>query len=216
MLRSLALIIAVSLIPVAALAAPDDAPLPIKPAPAPKAAIGKPAPGFSGMDYMGKAIKLSDYKGQIVVLEWTNPNCPFVRKHYGSGNMQKLQTYAHEKKVVWLSINSSAPDHEGHLTLDQARALFENTPPLADHYILDSSGKIGTLYGAKTTPHMFVIDKAGNLAYMGAIDDKPTVDKDDIETAHNYVRAAIDSLIAGTPVEVFSTQSYGCSVKYAD
>lgn len=178
--------------------------------------IGQSAPDFTATGALsGKSVTLSSYKGQIVVLEWTNPDCPFVRKHYGSNNMQTLEQYARDKNVVWLSINSGAAGREGSMDAAQAKAKTTETHAVVSDYILDADGKIGNLYGAKTTPHMFVIDKNGMLVYMGAIDDKPTANPADIASAHNYVRDAIDSTIAGKPVEVSSTQSYGCSVKYA-
>ena len=175
---------------------------------------GKPAPDFSATDIDGKTVKLSGLKGKIVVLEWNNPDCPFVKKHYGSGNMQQLQSYARDKKVMWLAVNSSGPGQQGNLTPEQAKAMIAEKKMSVDHYLLDPEGALGRLYEAKTTPHMFVIDAKGNIAYMGAIDDKPSTNADDIELAHNYVRAALDSLMAGAPVTLASTQSYGCSVKY--
>lgn len=186
--------------------------LPFAAAAAPE--TGKPAPNFTAADQNGKTVTLSGYKGKLVVLEWHNPECPFVKKHYGSGNMQKLQTYAHEKGAVWISVNSGAPGKQGAMTPAEAKAFVGEHTLVVNHYISDPEGKIGHLYDAKTTPHMFVIDKAGNVAYMGAIDDRPSADPKDIDGANNYARAALDSLMAGTPVAVASTQSYGCSVKY--
>ncbi len=179
-------------------------------------AIGKPAPDFTATAVDGDSVTLSEYKGKIVVLEWNNPGCPFVHKHYDSGNMQKLQSYAVGKGVVWLTINSSASGKQGHMDNALAKDYIDKEKLTATHYILDPAGKIGKLYGAKTTPHMFVIDAKGNVAYMGAIDDNPTPDPAAVKDAKNYVRAAIDDLLAGKPVAVASTQSYGCSVKYAD
>jgi alkyl hydroperoxide reductase subunit AhpC len=187
------------LLPVAAYAAPT---------------IGQPAPDFTATAVDGKTVKLTDYKGSIVVLEWNNPDCPFVHKHYDSGNMQSTQSYAKSKNVIWLSINSGAPGKEGNITAAQAIDYIAKNKAMPTHYILDPSGTIGKLYGAKSTPHMFVIDAKGNLAYMGAIDNKATADSADIAKATNYVKAAIASLIAGKPVAMASTQSYGCSVKY--
>jgi len=182
------------------------------------AVVGKPAPQFKTTATDDAPIKPSFYsdKGQILVLEWTNPDCPFVHKHYDSDNMQELQLYAVRKNVVWLTINSSAPGKEGHLDALQVRNYIENNKVGSSHYILDPTGAIGKLYGAKTTPHMFVIDQKGVVAYMGAIDDKPTPNPATLKDARNYVREAIDSLLAGKPVAVKSTQSYGCSVKYGD
>lgn len=179
--------------------------------------IGKPAPDFNVADHTGKPAKLSGYKGKTVVLEWHNPECPFVKKHYGSGNMQALQSNARsEHGVVWIMVNSGAVGKQGHMTPEQASAFLENNKLKADHYIVDADGAIGKLYDAKTTPHMFVVDKEGNLAYMGAIDDKSSADPADIAGARNHVRAALEELAAGKPVTVASSQSYGCSVKYAD
>ncbi len=178
--------------------------------------IGKPAPDFTGTDAAGFVVTLSDFQGKIVVLEWSNPGCPFVHKHYDSGNMQALQSYATSKGLVWLTINSSAPGKQGHMDAALAKDYIAKNKVAATHYILDPEGKIGRLYEAKTTPHMFVIDANGTLAYMGAIDDKPTPDPASVEGAKNYVRAAIDDLLAGKPVATASTQSYGCSVKYGD
>ncbi|MDX1974866.1 MAG: redoxin domain-containing protein [Rickettsiales bacterium] len=177
--------------------------------------IGKAAPDFTGTDYTGKAVKLSDYKDQIVVLEWTNQHCPFVVKQYGSGNMQKLQKAAADKKLVWITINSSAAGKQGYLDSTTAQATFAKQPILAKHYLLDSDGTIGKLYGAKTTPHMFIINK-GTLAYMGAIDSVASPDPADIAKATNYVTAALDEITAGKNVTTPVTQPYGCAVKYAE
>lgn len=174
--------------------------------------VGKPAPDFATTAADGSKIHLTDYRGKITVLEWTNPYCPFVRKHYGSGNMPKLQAYALGKGVAWITINSAAPGKEGYMEAQNAAKQAQPGIP----YIIDSAGIIGHLYGAKATPHMFVIDTKGKIAYMGAIDNKPTPDPTDVATARNYVRVTIDSLLAGKPVLVPSTQAYGCSVKYGD
>lgn len=176
--------------------------------------IGKPAPDFTATDTNGTVVTLSALKGKIVVLEWTNPECPFVVKHYGSGNMQKLQAAAKANGVVWVSVNSSAAGKEGHLDAASANATLVKNKAVPAHLILDSDGKIGKLYDAKTTPHMFVIDAKGNLAYMGAIDDKASVDAADIAGAHNYVTDALAALTAGKAPEVSNTKSYGCGVKY--
>lgn len=176
--------------------------------------IGKPAPDFTASDTNGTSVTLSTLKGKIVVLEWTNPQCPFVVKHYGSGNMQKLQSDAKAKGVVWISVNSSAAGKEGHLSAETANKTLAENKAAPAHLILDADGTIGKLYDAKTTPHMFVIDAKGNLAYMGAIDDKASVDPADIPSAHNYVTAAIDALLAGKAPEMANTKSYGCGVKY--
>lgn len=176
--------------------------------------IGKPAPNFQIKDAANRDVSLAGYKGKIVVLEWNNPGCPFVKKFYGVGAMQKLQSELKARNVVWISINSGGPGKEGRLNNDEAIQFVADSKSNADHYILDSDGKIGMAYGARTTPHMFVIDKDGNLAYMGAIDDRPTAESADIVKAKNYVRAAIEALDSGAKIEVASTQAYGCSVKY--
>ena len=179
-------------------------------------AIGQPAPDFTAMAVDGAKVKPSDYVGKVVVVEWNNPGCPFVHKHYDGGNMQALQAYATGKGVVWLAINSGGPGREGNMTNAEAKEFISAQKLVVTHYILDPEGNIGRLYGAKSTPHMFVIDAKGNIAYMGAIDDKPTPDPQSLKGADNYVRDAIDALLAGKPVAVASTQSYGCSVKYAE
>lgn len=176
--------------------------------------IGKPAPNFTATDIYGKEVKLSDLKGKRVVLEWTNHLCPFVRKQYGTGNMQATQEKATKDGVVWLSIVSSAPGKQGNVTPAEAQKIVKDVGAKATTRILDPSGKIGRLYGAKTTPHMFVIDKNGNVAYEGAIDDKPSPDPKSVEDAKNLVLAALDDLDAGKKVEVPFTVPYGCSVKY--
>lgn len=178
------------------------------------AELGKPAPDFTATTVKGEEFKLADHKGKIVVLEWNNPGCPFVVKHYGSNNMQALQKAAAEKGVEWVTINSSAPGKEGHQTAEEAiKAMTEAGATPAAH-ILDESGAIGKLYGATVTPHMFVLDKDGNVAYMGAIDDNSSPNPDTIKDAKNYVMAAVDELMAGTPVSTPVTQPYGCGVKY--
>ena len=177
--------------------------------------VGQPAPAFSAKDTSGKAHSLADYKGRLVVLEWVNHECPFVGKHYGSGNMQKLQKTYTGKGVVWLSVNSSAAGKQGHVTPEQANALTKQKGAAASAVLLDPEGTVGRAYAAKTTPHMFVIDPAGNVAYQGGIDDTPSADQADVKTAKNYVQAALDALVAGQKVETPSTQPYGCGVKYA-
>ncbi len=176
--------------------------------------IGKPAPEFTGTDTNGKEVKLSDFKGKIVVLEWTNPECPYVVKHYDSKNMQKLQEEATAKGIVWLSINSSAEGKQGNQTGEAANAYIAEKGAKATARILDPKGEIGKAYDAKTTPHMFVIDKEGVLVYNGAIDDNDSFKPEDAATANNYVTAAIDALEAGKPVETSQSKPYGCSVKY--
>ena len=176
--------------------------------------IGQPSPDFSLIDTQGKTIQLSSYKGKFVVLEWFNPDCPFVKKHYGSGNMQSLQKESTDKGVIWLSIDSSAPGKQGYYSPEKANelTLSKNASPTA--VLLDSDGKLGKLYGAQTTPHMFVINPEGQLIYAGAIDNVASADPADITKATNYVREALGEAMAGKPVSVPSTKSYGCSVKY--
>lgn len=176
--------------------------------------VGQPAPDFTGTDTNGKAHKLSDFKGKVVVLEWTNPGCPFVVKHYDSGNMQKLQADATAKDVVWLSINSGAEGKEGHQTGETGNAYIAEKGAKSTALIIDKTGEIGKLYDAKTTPHMFVIDKDGTLVYDGAIDSDDSFKPETIEGATNYVSAALAALESGTAVEPSKTKPYGCSVKY--
>jgi hypothetical protein len=178
--------------------------------------IGEPAPEFSAQDISGAAQSLAQYKGKVVVLEWNNPGCPFVKKFYDGGRMQKFQADAVAKGVVWLVVNSSAAGKQGSMTADEAKAQLATWKSTPTAYILDPEGKIGKLYEAKTTPHMYVVDKDGKLAYMGAIDDKPSTDAKDIDGAKNYVFAALDAIAAGKPVENASTTAYGCNVKYKD
>lgn len=177
--------------------------------------VGEPAPAFELMDAEGKARKLAEFAGKTVVLEWTNAGCPFVKKHYGSGNMQALQKQARSEGVVWLSINSSAPGKQGHTDGPGAKKLLAEQGAAPGAYLLDPEGKVGKLYGAKTTPHMYVIDGKGTLVYMGAIDDKPSADPADAKTAKNYVTQAWKELAAGKAVSEPVTKAYGCGVKYA-
>ncbi|MGE0205909.1 MAG: redoxin domain-containing protein [Hyphomicrobiaceae bacterium] len=176
--------------------------------------VGKPAPDFTGTDSNGKTVKLSSLKGKIVVLEWTNHDCPYTVKHYKSGNMQALQKAAAGKGTVWLTVVSSAKGEQGHVTAKEANGLTTSRKAAPTAVVLDPEGTIGKLYAARTTPHMYIIDKAGTLAYMGAIDDKPSSSVDDIKGAKNYVSLALAALEAGKPVPVKSTRPYGCSVKY--
>jgi peroxiredoxin len=180
------------------------------------ATAGQAAPAFSGTDSNGKAESLAQYHGKYVVLEWTNRDCPYTRKHYDSGNMQKLQQQWTAKGVVWLTILSSAPGEQGYLTAEQENAQLARVQAHPTAAILDPRGEIGRLYAAKTTPHMFVIDPQGKILYAGAIDDKSSTDTADVASAKNYVSAALNSALAGQPVAVASTRPYGCSVKYAE
>ena len=177
--------------------------------------VGQPAPDFSLTDVNGKTVKLSDFKGKNVVLEWINPGCPFVQKHYNSSNMQSLQKDATGKGVVWLSINSTEKNHSDYLAPAKLNAKMNGEWKGAASYLLmDESGKTGQAYLAKTTPHMYVIDPTGKLVYAGGIDDKRSANPADVKTAKNFVRAALDETLAGKPVSVATAQPYGCSVKY--
>lgn len=178
--------------------------------------VGKPAPDFSAVDSNGKTHKLTGYRGKIVVLEWTNDGCPYVKKHYGSGNMQSLQKEAAAKGIVWLTIISSAPGKQGYVDGAQANELTKSRGAAPTAVLLDPEGAVAHLYDARTTPHMFIVNKDGTLVYMGGIDDKPTSNPDDIPSAKNYVRVALDEVLAGKPVAEAVTRPYGCSVKYAD
>jgi peroxiredoxin len=180
-----------------------------------EAEIGKPAPAFTLPSCASKSVSLADFKGKVVVLEWTNYGCPFVVKHYGSGNMQKLQADATAKGVVWLSICSSAPKQQGHATPADALKACTEKNSAATAYLIDESGATGRAYGAKRTPEMYVINADGILVYHGAIDDKKSVDPADIATAKNFVAAAIEETLAGKPVSTPETEAYGCSIKYA-
>ena len=180
------------------------------------AKVDAPAPDFTATDALsGKPITLSKFQGKLVVLEWNNPQCPFVHKFYSVHAMQQLQENATKKGVVWISVNSGAPGKEGYLATDaDAKSFVAEHEAHPTYYIRDTDGRIGHLYGAKTSPHMFVIDTKGNLAYAGAIDDTPTADPADIATAKNYVTRALRALSEGQPVAVKTSQPYGCSVKY--
>jgi hypothetical protein len=178
--------------------------------------VGEQAPTFSAPDIAGKTVRLGDYAGRTIVLEWTNDGCPFVGKHYDSGNMQSLQQRYTAAGVVWLTIASSAPGEQGYVTPAEARADLARWRAAPSGFLLDPEGIVGRLYNARATPHMVVIDRTGRLVYMGAIDDKPSTSLTDVKTAHNYVAAALDAIAAGQPVAVASTRAYGCSIKYKE
>lgn len=188
----------------------------IAPAAAAAPVVGQPAPDFQLSDVNGRAVALSDFRGKTVVLEWTNPGCPYVRKHYDSGAMQKAQAAATKDGVVWLTVNSGAPGKQGHMTAPEARAVLAKSDAKFTAYLLDPKGTAGRTYGAKTTPHMYVISKTGVLVYAGGIDDRPTPNPADIAGARNHVLAALSELKAGKPVSVATSRPYGCAVKYAD
>ena len=175
---------------------------------------GAAAPGFTITDTAGKPVRLADYKGKYVVLEWTNPECPFVRKHYSSGNMQSLQKEWSGRDIVWLAINSTNAGHSEFKTPREMSDWVQAQGAAPTAMLLDSTSATGRAYDAKTTPHMFVVDPAGKIVYAGAIDDKRSANPADAKTAHNYVRAALTEATAGKPVSVASTTPYGCSVKY--
>ena len=176
--------------------------------------IGQPAPDFTGVDSTGTTRTLSELRGKTVVLEWTNHQCPFVGKHYSTGNMQKLQKEAVGSEVVWLSVISSAPGRQGHVEPKKAISLTTSRKASPTAVILDTKGEIGRAYSARTTPHMFVINAKGTLVYKGAIDDKPSANHDDVPIARNYVRDALGALALGKPIDQAATRAYGCSVKY--
>lgn len=178
--------------------------------------IGQAAPSFRTNDASGRAVSLSDFSGRTVVLEWSNPECPTVKKHYESGNMQKTQAEAAAGGAVWLTINSSAPGNQGYMTPAQAKAFTASQQSRRTFYLLDPKGEVGRAYGARTTPHMYIVNPSGILVYNGGIDDKPTQDKADIPGARNHVLAALSEMKAGKPVSVPTSRPYGCSVKYAD
>ena len=177
---------------------------------------GEAAPAFTLVDVDGKERSLAEFAGKPVVLEWTNAGCPFVRKHYDSGNMQALQKKWTEKGVVWLTVNSSAKGKQGHVDAAGAKKEIAANEAVPTAYLLDHDGKVGKAYGATAPPHMYVIDAKGQLAYAGAIDDKPSADQEDIAGAKNYVDAALTAVLAGEPVETKATRAYGCAMKYAD
>ena len=178
--------------------------------------VGEPAPDFGAVDSNGKNQKLSDYKGKYVVLEWHNQGCPYTQKHYNSGNMQRLQKEWTAKNVVWFTVISSAPGTQGFVTPTQENDYVKKVGAVPTAVLMDPSGTLGRLYGAKTTPHMFIIDPGGTLIYNGAIDDHPTSDQADIPTSKNYVSMALSEALAGKPIAEPATRPYGCSVKYAN
>ena len=176
--------------------------------------VGQPAPEFTLTDSNGQSHNLSDFKGKFVVLEWLNHGCPFVVKHYAGGNMQGLQKEYTGKDVVWLSIVSSAPGKQGHMSPEETNKAKEEKGSAATAILIDEDGTVGKLYDAKVTPELFVINPDGNLVYAGAIDDKKSTDAADIAGATNYVKQALDEAMAGQPVSTRQTKAYGCPVKY--
>lgn len=180
------------------------------------AAVGQPAPAFSALDTSGKTVSLADFKGRTVVLEWVNPGCPYVRKHYDSANMQATQKNATAKGAVWLAINSTHAGASDYLQPAAMAGWMKDKGAAATATLMDADGRVGRAYGARTTPHMYVIDPQGKLAYVGAIDSKPTANPADVKTATNHVNQAVAEVTAGKPVSQPVTQAYGCSVKYGD
>jgi peroxiredoxin len=176
--------------------------------------LGQPAPAFQAVDASGKTRSLSEFRGKTVVLEWTNNGCPYVQKHYNAGAMQRLQGQAAKDGVVWLTVISSAPGMQGHLTGAQAMQWKTKEKAAPAEVLLDPAGTVGRAYDAKTTPHMYIVDKTGKLIYMGGIDDKPSSDPESLKGATNYVAAALADVKAGRPVAQAATRPYGCSVKY--
>lgn len=180
------------------------------------ATVGQPAPAFTATDASGKTVSLADFKGKTVVLEWVNPGCPFVQKHYGAANMQGTQKEAAAKGVVWLAINSTAADAGDYLPPAEMAKWMQQQKAAATATLMDADGKVGRAYGARTTPHMYIVDPAGKLVYAGGIDDKATANPADIPRATNYVKAALNESLAGKPVSQASTRPYGCSIKYSN
>jgi len=180
-----------------------------------QAVVNQPAPAFSAKDVTGKTVSLADFKGKHVVLEWVNPGCPFVQKHYNSANMPATQKDAMSKGVVWLSISSTAKDAGDYLPPAELAKWLQSKSAAPTAALMDEDGRIGRSYGARTTPHMYLIDPQGKLVYAGAIDSKPTANPADIKTATNYVTQAVGEALAGKPVSRASTQAYGCAIKYA-
>ena len=178
------------------------------------AAVGQKAPDFTLTDTAGKTVRLSDYKGKHVVLEWNNPGCPFVRKHYDSANMQALQKEAASKGVVWLAVNSTETSHPDYLAAPKLGQWMVQQKAAPTATLMDESGTAGKAYGARTTPHMYMVAPDGTLIYAGGIDSIPSARTDDIKTATNYVRLGLNEALAGKPLSQATTRPYGCSVKY--
>jgi hypothetical protein len=178
--------------------------------------VGQNAPAFSATDTAGKTVSLADFKGKHVVLEWVNPGCPYVRKHYDSANMPATQKAATGKGVVWLAVNSTNRGASDYMAPDALAGWMKDKGGAPTATLMDAEGRIGRAYGARTTPHMYVIDPQGRLVYAGAIDSKATANVADIKTATNHVNAALAETLAGKPVSVAQTQAYGCSIKYSD
>jgi len=179
------------------------------------AKVGENAPAFTTAATNGRSVSLADQRGKIVVLEWTNHDCPYVRKHYDSSNMQTLQKEITAQGVVWLTLISSSPGTQGYVSPKEADELTASRKANPTAVLLDPTGAVGKAYGATNTPHMYIVDKAGLLVYAGAIDDRPTTRRADVQGAHNYIRAALEDMAAGRTVQTPVTRAYGCTVKYA-
>ncbi len=179
------------------------------------ASIGQPAPAFTATDVDGKAVSLADFKGKTVVLEWVNPGCPYVQKHYGAANMQATQKAAVDQGAVWLTINTTGREFSDYKPPADMAAWMKGHKAAATATLMDSDGRVGRAYGARTTPHMYVINPSGTLVYAGAIDSKPSANVADIAGATNYVKQAVAETVAGKAVTVASTRAYGCTMKYS-
>lgn len=176
---------------------------------------GTIAQDFKLTDVNGKTVQLSQFRGKTVILEWHNPGCPFVAKHYNSGNMQETQKAARQQGAIWLTINSGAKGKQGHMTGAEAKALIDRQDIQSSNYLFDTKGVVGKAYGARTTPHMYIIDGEGILVYQGGIDDKPTANPADIKQARNHVLGALKEMKSGDTISIAQSRPYGCSVKYA-
>jgi len=176
--------------------------------------VGQPAPAFSLTDTAGKTVQLADFRGRHVVLEWVNPGCPYVRKHYSSANMQGTQKDVTAQGVVWLAINSTENASTDYLAPAQMGRWMQGQQATATHTLMDEDGTVGKAYGARTTPHMYIVDPAGKLIYAGGIDSVPSSRVDDIKTAVNYVKQGVREALAGQPIRAATTRPYGCSIKY--
>jgi peroxiredoxin len=178
------------------------------------ATVGQKAPEFTAKDASGKTVNLADFKGKTVVLEWVNPGCPYVRKHYSSGNMQSTQKDAVSKGVVWLAVNSTEPSHSDYLAPAALQSWMVEQKAAATHTLMDESGSIGQQYAARTTPHMYIISPQGNLVYAGGIDSIASARAEDVKQATNYIKQSLGETLAGKPISMATTKPYGCSVKY--
>ena len=179
------------------------------------ATVGQPAPAFTVQDSSGKTVSLANFKGKLVVLEWVNPGCPYVVKHYGSANMQGTQKDATTKGVVWLAVNSTSADHGDYKAPAAMAQWMQGHKAAASATLMDADGKVGRAYGARTTPHLYIVDPKGLLVYAGGIDNKPSINPADIPGATNHVKVALGEALAGKAISQATTRPYGCSVKYS-